>query len=92
MRAVRVIPALPRRALELVRWDPLRGDRRLGALIRSVVGCAAVRLFLAYPAPWWRGLNIVAGRSGTDLPIRQIAIWVPKARCAEANPATAVPC
>ena len=72
VRAVRVILALPRRALELVRWDPLRGDRRLGALIRSVVGCAAVRLFLAYPAPWWRALNIVAGRSVTDLPIRQI--------------------
>jgi hypothetical protein len=72
VRAARVILALPRRALELVRWDPLRGDRRLGALIRSVVGCAAVRLFLAYPAPWWRALNIVAGRSVTDLPIRQI--------------------
>ena len=72
VRALKVILALPRRALELVRWDPLRGDRRLGALIRSVVGCAAVRLFLAYPAPWWRALHIVAGRSLTDLPIRQI--------------------
>jgi hypothetical protein len=71
VRAVRVILALPRRALELVRWDPLRADRRLGALIRSVAGGAAVRLILAYPAPWWRGLGIVAGRSLTDLPIRQ---------------------
>jgi monoamine oxidase len=71
VRAAKVVLALPRRSLELVHWDALRADRKLGALLRSVAGGAAVRLFLAYPAPWWRALGITAGRSLTDLPIRQ---------------------
>jgi monoamine oxidase len=29
-------------------------------------------LFLAYERPWWRALGLVAGRSVTDLPVRQI--------------------
>ena len=33
---------------------------------------SAFKLFLAYESPWWRALGLVAGRSVTDLPVRQI--------------------
>ncbi|MEF9672659.1 hypothetical protein QNM99_11695 [Pseudomonas sp. PCH446] len=33
---------------------------------------SAFKLFLAYEQPWWRSLGLVAGRSVTDLPVRQI--------------------
>jgi monoamine oxidase len=31
----------------------------------------AFKLFLAYPHAWWKKLGLVAGRSLTDMPIRQ---------------------
>ena len=42
-------------------------DDRNSVLIQS-----AFKLFLAYEQPWWRTLGLVAGRSVTDLPMRQI--------------------
>jgi monoamine oxidase len=33
---------------------------------------SAFKLFLAYERPWWRALGLVAGRSVTDLPVRQV--------------------
>jgi hypothetical protein len=71
VRAKRVILALPRRSLELVKStffdDPWLRDNLPSVLIQS-----ASKLFLAYEEPWWRALGLVAGRSVTDLPIRQI--------------------
>jgi hypothetical protein len=71
VRAKKVILALPRRALELIKStffdDPWLKDNLPSVLIQS-----AFKLFLAYERPWWRALGLVAGRSITDLPVRQI--------------------
>ena len=70
VRAKRVILAMPRRSLELVK-SRLFDDPWLKANIPSVLIQSAFKLFLAYERPWWRSLGLVAGRSVTDLPIRQ---------------------
>lgn len=67
-----IILALPRRSLELVEWD---GWEKPGVqhMRESVLVQHAFKLLLGYSAPWWRtGLGLVAGRSITDLPVRQI--------------------
>src|SRR6185369_14299335 len=70
VRAKKVILAMPRRSLELVESE-FFDDPWLKANIPSVLIQSAFKLFLAYEAPWWRALGLVAGRSVTDLPIRQ---------------------
>jgi lysine 2-monooxygenase len=71
VRAKKVILALPRRALELIKStffdDPWLKDNIPSVLIQS-----AAKIFMAYEQPWWRALGLVAGRSVTDLPIRQV--------------------
>src|SRR5439155_17892695 len=64
------ILAMPRRSLELVESE-FFDDPWLKANIPSVLIQSAFKLFLAYESPWWRALGLVAGRSVTDLPIRQ---------------------
>ncbi len=71
VRARKLILAMPRRSLELVRCDAFFGDPWVKANIPSVLIQSAFKLFLAYETPWWRALGLVAGRSVTDLPIRQ---------------------
>jgi lysine 2-monooxygenase len=70
-RARRIILAMPRRSLELVAWE---GWEKNGVreLRKSVLKQAALKLFLGYEKPWWRALDLYAGRSITDLPIRQV--------------------
>jgi monoamine oxidase len=70
VRAKKVVLALPRRSLELVK-STFFDDAWLRANIPSVLIQSAFKLFLAYESPWWRALGLVAGRSVTDLPIRQ---------------------
>jgi monoamine oxidase len=69
--ATQVVLAMPRRSLELVDWAPLRTPGEVLSDLRSVIIQAAFKLFLAYPYPWWRALGVQAGRSITDMPIRQ---------------------
>lgn len=67
-----VILAMPRRSLELVEWE---GWKKPGVefMRESVLVQHAFKLLLGYDYPWWRtGLGLVAGRSITDLPVRQI--------------------
>src|SRR6185369_2891646 len=71
VRAKKLILAMPRRSLELID-SPLFDDPWLKANIGSVLIQSAFKLFLAYERPWWRALGLVAGRSVTDLPVRQI--------------------
>ena len=71
VRARKLILALPRRSLELIR-SPLFEHPWLKQNRDSVLIQSAFKLFLAYERPWWRALGLVAGRSVTDLPIRQI--------------------
>jgi lysine 2-monooxygenase len=71
VRAKRVILAMPRRSLELVE-SPFFDNPWLKQNLPSVLIQSAFKLFLAYERPWWRALGLVAGRSVTDLPVRQI--------------------
>ena len=70
VRAKKVILAMPRRSLELIESE-LFENPWLKSNIPSVLIQSAFKLFLAYESPWWRALGLVAGRSVTDLPIRQ---------------------
>jgi len=69
--AKKIILAMPRRALELIK-SSFFDDPWLRANIPSVLIQSAFKLFLAYERPWWRALGLVAGRSVTDLPVRQV--------------------
>lgn len=69
--AKQVVLAMPRRSLELVRWDPFSQDGTVQGMVEAVISQAAFKIFLAYPYPWWRPLGLVAGRSITDMPLRQ---------------------
>jgi monoamine oxidase len=70
-RAKKVILAMPRRSLELIK-SRFFDDPWLRANIPSVLIQSAFKLVLAYERPWWRALGLVAGRSVTDLPVRQV--------------------
>lgn len=71
IRAKKIILAMPRRSLELIK-SRFFDDPWLQENIPSVLIQSAFKLFLAYEKPWWRALGLVAGRSVTDLPVRQI--------------------
>src|SRR5579872_6205916 len=70
VHAKKIILAMPRKSLELIK-STFFDDPWLKANIPSVLIQSAFKLFLAYERPWWRALGLVAGRSVTDLPIRQ---------------------
>ncbi|TDW96380.1 flavin monoamine oxidase family protein [Dinghuibacter silviterrae] len=69
--ANKIILGLPRRSLELIK-SPLFEDKQFKSNLKSVLIQSAFKLFLAYERPWWRTLGLVAGRSVTDLPVRQV--------------------
>jgi monoamine oxidase len=69
--AKRVVLALPRRAIEGIEDFPAARQPQFAALIASVEPVPACKALLLYPKPWWRDEGIVAGRSVTDMPVRQ---------------------
>ncbi len=71
VKAKKIILAMPRRSLELIESEFFQ-DAWVKENIPSVLIQSAFKLFLAYERPWWRALGLVAGRSVTDLPVRQI--------------------
>jgi lysine 2-monooxygenase len=71
VQAKQIILAMPRRSLELIKSEFFE-DEWLKKNIPSVLIQPAFKLFLAYERPWWRTLGLVAGRSVTDLPMRQV--------------------
>jgi monoamine oxidase len=77
IQASHVILAMPRRAIELLHPDSiLFGSADFQRHLRSVLPQPAFKIFAAYRRPWWtmaRGMT--AGRSLTDLPIRQCYYW-----------------
>jgi monoamine oxidase len=87
--AKKVILAMPRRSLELLQETSLwrldarvkvgQKGRTLRDCIESVIPCPAFKLFLVYPNCWWRKqpISIAAGRSISDLPIRQTYYFPP---------------
>ncbi|MFC3030969.1 flavin monoamine oxidase family protein [Pseudoalteromonas fenneropenaei] len=70
VKAKQLILAMPRRSLELIE-SSFFADPWLQKNIPSVLIQKAIKMFMAYEQPWWRSLGLVAGRSVTDLPIRQ---------------------
>jgi len=85
VHAKKIILAMPRRSLELIEssffQDPWLKEHLSSVLIQS-----AFKLFLAYERPWWRALGLVAGRSVTDLPIRQVYYFGTEAEQPEGKP------
>jgi monoamine oxidase len=91
--AKELILAMPRRSLELLAPSspPLQQVRDL---IESVTPRPLLKLFTTYKTPWWRSAGFIdaqgqpvaveAGRSVTDLPVRQTYYW-PRA---DGTPAT----
>ncbi|QNM97068.1 flavin monoamine oxidase family protein [Chitinimonas koreensis] len=71
VRAKKLILGMPRRSLELIKSD-FFDDPWLKKNLTSVLIQSAFKMFFAYEQPWWRSLGLVAGRSVTDLPIRQM--------------------
>ncbi len=43
-------------------------DRKLA----SVTPMPAIKILMGFSSPWWEGLGVTAGRSTTDLPLRQV--------------------
>ena len=71
VRAKHLVLALPRRSIELIKSEIFEAEP-LKSGLGSVLIQSAFKLFMAYQQPWWRSLGLVAGRSVTDLPVRQI--------------------
>jgi monoamine oxidase len=86
IRAGSLILAMPRRSLDLLAptSPPLR-DEHTAALIASVTPQPLFKVFTTYTNPWWRAsgyaeadgtpVPVQAGRSVTDLPVRQTYYW-----------------
>ena len=83
VRASHAILAMPRRAIELLHPDSfLFQSTDFQANLRSVLAQPAFKIFAAYRRPWWtKTRGITAGRSLTDLPIRQCYYWGTEEDC-----------
>jgi monoamine oxidase len=76
VRARQVILAMPRRSLELLEPSgSVLGDQGFRAMLGTVTPIPLYKTFVAYHQPWWESLGITAGRSVTDLPLRQVYYW-----------------
>ena len=87
-----VVLAMPQAALLALRrrgpvLDPDRAPDVQG-LLSSVEGIPLYKLFLVYETPWWNDAwKLTAGRSITDIPVRQCYYWA-----TNANEASAIMC
>jgi monoamine oxidase len=72
-----VILAMPRRSIEQLHPDSfLFASQQFQDDLQAVLAQPALKIFAAYRKPWWttaRGVR--AGRSVTDLPMRQCYYW-----------------
>lgn len=75
-QAAAVILAMPRRSLELIEPSGVvMGDPEAQQLMASVTPQPLFKLFCAYGYPWWTAAGVEAGRTVTNLPIRQTYYW-----------------
>lgn len=76
IQAKHLVLAMPRRALDLVTpGSPLLQDTDVKALVQSVTPRPLFKLFTTYTYPWWRPAGVEAGRTVTDMPVRQTYYW-----------------
>lgn len=77
VRARSVVLAMPRGAIENLHPDSAIFDSpQFSEDVRAVLAQQGYKIFAAYRRPWWwakRG--VTAGRSVTDLPVRQCYYW-----------------
>jgi monoamine oxidase len=72
-RAKALILAMPQRSLEILAQEtPTLTSPEVQDLLKSVMPMPAYKTLAIYERPWWKDLGIDAGRSTTDLPIRQV--------------------
>lgn len=69
--AEHIILAMPRRSLEKIQWNQWQENSFLRENLSSVLIQSAFKMVLGYDYAWWKSLGLEAGRSITDLPIRQ---------------------
>ena len=78
-RCKALILAMPQRSLEILsQQTSALSKSSIQELLKSVMRMPAYKAIMAYPEPWWHKCNVTAGRSTTDLPIRQVYIWIPQ--------------
>jgi len=73
-----IVLAMPRRSIELLRPEgEVLGpaNRHFRELLASVSAIPLYKAFLLYDECWWQDSNVSAGRSLTNLPIRQCYYW-----------------
>src|SRR5579871_278177 len=76
VRAQHLILAMPRRALDLLApSSPLLREDHVSTLVRSVTPRPLFKVFTTYKEPWWLPAGVQAGRTTTDLPVRQTYYW-----------------
>ena len=76
VRARQLILAMPRRALDLLSPNSaVLREERVVQLIRSVTPRPLFKVFTTYMEPWWLPAGVQAGRTTTDLPVRQTYYW-----------------
>ncbi|MBV9774374.1 MAG: FAD-dependent oxidoreductase [Gemmatimonadetes bacterium] len=76
VRAKHLVLAMPRRALDLVTpGSPLLQEPEVKRLVQSVTPRPLFKLFTTYAYPWWIPAGVEAGRTVTDLPVRQTYYW-----------------
>lgn len=75
-----VVLAMPQAAIQALRragplLDPMRAPHVQG-MLNSVEGIPLYKLFVIYDTPWWQEkCGLKAGRSLTDIPVRQCYYW-----------------
>ncbi|WP_036678200.1 flavin monoamine oxidase family protein [Daejeonella oryzae] len=74
-----IVLAMPKRSLELLQQkgpvlDPVKAPH-VRFMMNSVEPVDLYKIFLAYEFPWWEKTYVKAGRSLTDLPLRQCYYW-----------------
>jgi monoamine oxidase len=74
-----IVLAMPKRSIELLQQkgpvlDPVRAPH-VRFMMNSVEPVDLYKIFLAYEYPWWEKTFVKAGRSLTDLPLRQCYYW-----------------
>lgn len=74
--AGQLVLAMPKLALGLLdQSNFFFRDQSVLDLLDTVLDVPAVRIFMAYPKPWWTAYGATCGRSTTDLNVRQFYYW-----------------
>lgn len=87
-RARHVILAMPRRAIEMLHPEScIFNQTQFEDDVRAVLPQPGFKIFAAYRQPWWQqARQVTAGRSVTDLPLRQCYYWVTGGCDGRSNP------